>query len=61
MLGANPLYVAKQLGHADTTMVTRTYGKWIGSGLDSGMRKRLDAFLQRQDPAFHDEFPKFAG
>ena len=27
MLGANPLYVASQLGHADTTLVMRTYGK----------------------------------
>jgi integrase len=27
--GANPLYVAKQMGHKDTTMVTKTYGKWI--------------------------------
>lgn len=27
MLGANPLYVATQMGHADTTMVVHTYGK----------------------------------
>jgi integrase len=27
--GENPLYVAKQMGHRDTTMVIRTYGKWI--------------------------------
>lgn len=25
----NAMYVAKQMGHTDTTMVTRTYGKWI--------------------------------
>jgi integrase len=60
MLGANPLYVATQLGHADTTMVTRTYGKWIGKGLDQGMRERLERFLKRTDPAFSNEFPKFA-
>jgi len=27
--GVNALYVAKQMGHKDTMMVTRTYGKWI--------------------------------
>lgn len=27
--GVNALYLAKQMGHKDTTMVTRTYGKWI--------------------------------
>lgn len=27
--GENPMYVAKQMGHTDTTMVIRTYGKWI--------------------------------
>lgn len=27
--GENAMYVAKQMGHRDTTMITRTYGKWI--------------------------------
>lgn len=27
--GANLLYVAKQMGHRDTTMVIRTYGRWM--------------------------------
>ncbi|MGK5040375.1 Arm DNA-binding domain-containing protein [Janthinobacterium sp. GB1R12] len=27
--GANPMYVAKQMGHTDTTMITRTYGRWL--------------------------------
>lgn len=27
--GENLMYVAKQMGHTDTTMVTRTYGRWI--------------------------------
>ena len=59
MLGANPLYVATQLGHTDTTMVTRTYGKWIGKGLSQAMRTRLEAFLQRTDAAYGNEFPTF--
>ena len=27
--GGNPMYVSKQMGHTDTTMVTRIYGSWI--------------------------------
>jgi len=27
--GENPLWVAEQMGHADTEMITRTYGKWL--------------------------------
>ncbi|OYO29199.1 hypothetical protein CD932_19085 [Janthinobacterium sp. PC23-8] len=27
--GENLFYVAKQMGHTDTTMITRTYGRWI--------------------------------
>jgi integrase len=27
--GENALYVAKQMGHKDTAMITSTYGKWI--------------------------------
>ncbi|WP_166454788.1 Arm DNA-binding domain-containing protein [Duganella aquatilis] len=27
--GLNALYVAKQMGHKDTVMVSKTYGKWI--------------------------------
>ncbi|HZV67532.1 MAG TPA: site-specific integrase, partial [Telluria sp.] len=60
MLGANPLYVATQMGHVDTTMVTRTYGKWIGSGLDQDMRKRLARLYTRTDTTRGTEFPEYA-
>jgi integrase len=40
MLGANPLYVATQLGHADTTMITKHYGRWIANGIDGDKRER---------------------
>lgn len=40
--GENPMYVAKQLGHTDTTMITRTYGRWLEQ--DDGV---LPAFYQR--------------
>ena len=32
--GVNPLYVAKQMGHTDTTMITRTYGRWLEQDSD---------------------------
>ncbi|MBB5199155.1 integrase [Glaciimonas immobilis] len=34
MLGANPLYVATQMAHVDTTMITKHYEKWIENGID---------------------------
>jgi len=27
--GENMMYVAKQMGHTDTTMIVKTYGKWL--------------------------------
>jgi integrase len=59
MLGANPLYVASQMGHADTTMVTRTYGKWVTAGLDDDRRERLLRLYQQSNPKRQDEFPRF--
>lgn len=59
MLGANPLYVASQMGHADSTMVIRTYGKWVASGLDDDRRQRLLKLYQQINPKRLDEFPKF--
>lgn len=59
MLGANPLYVASQMGHADTTMVMRTYGKWVTAGLDDDRRQRLLQLYQQTNPKRLDEFPKF--
>jgi integrase len=57
MLGAIPLYVAGQMGHADTTMITRTYGKWINSGLDDGRREKLLKLYAQTNPKREDEFP----
>ncbi len=59
MLGAIPLYVATQMGHADTTMVVRTYGKWIAEGVDSGKRARLMHLYAQTNPKRNDEFPRF--
>jgi integrase len=60
MLGANPLYVATQLGHADTTMSPALTASGSEKGLDLAMRERLEKFLRRTDEAYQNEFPKFA-
>ena len=59
MLGANPLYVASQLGHADTTLVMRTYGKWIHAGLEDDKRQRLLELYRQSNEKRVDEFPRF--
>ncbi|MCL6484591.1 MAG: tyrosine-type recombinase/integrase, partial [Janthinobacterium lividum] len=59
MLGAPPLYVATQMGHADTTMIVRTYGKWIAAGLEHGRRERLLRLYAQTNPLRTDEFPKY--
>lgn len=43
MLGKNPMYVATQLGHVDTTMITKIYGKWIEGGIDGDKKARLES------------------
>lgn len=60
MLGANPLYVATQLGHVDTTLVFRTYGRWIAAGLSHDKRQRLLRMYTRTDEHSANEFPRFA-
>lgn len=59
MLGANPLYVACQLGLADTTLVMRTYGKWIHAGLEDDKRQRLLERYRQSNEKRVDEFPRF--
>lgn len=59
MLGANPLYVASQLGHADTTLVMRTYGKWVHAGLEDDKRQRLLQLYRQSNEKRVDEFPRF--
>ena len=59
MLGANPLYVASQLGHVDSTLVFRTYGRWVAAGLDRDKRERLLRLYTRTDTRKGEEFPRF--
>jgi integrase len=51
MLGSVPLWVAAQMGHTDTAMITRTDGKWIRSGLNQDKRRRLELIYCLTDPA----------
>lgn len=60
MLGAVPLYVAGQMGHTDTMMITKNYGKWIKAGLDGDRRNRLLTLYQQIGPSRMNEFPNFA-
>lgn len=48
--GENPLYVAKQMGHRDTEMITRNYGRWIEQGTDEETRKELQEFFSQMSP-----------
>ncbi|GAA0584532.1 site-specific integrase [Rhizomicrobium electricum] len=48
MSGVNPAYVAKQLGHTDTTMLFKHYARWI-EGADKGAEARkMDAALAKK-------------
>jgi integrase len=54
--GSNPLFVAKQMGHRDTEMITRNYGRWIdqdGSIPDNGtesVKETLSEFFAQISP-----------
>jgi integrase len=58
--GANPLYVAKQMGHRDTEMITRKYGRWIEQGTESETRKQLQEFFAQISPKRDDKPEKTA-
>ena len=45
MAGANPMWVAKQLGHATMQMVLTIYSKWIDGADKSQEREKIDAMF----------------
>lgn len=45
MAGANPMWVAKQLGHATMQMVLTVYAKWIDGADKSNERGKIDAMF----------------
>jgi integrase len=48
--GANPMYVAKQMGHRTTEMIMRKYGRWIEQGNDEASRIQLSEFFAHVSP-----------
>ena len=48
--GLNPLYVAKQMGHRDTEMINRHYGRWIEQGNDEATRQQSAEFFAQVAP-----------
>lgn len=45
MAGANPMWVAKQLGHSTMAMVLTVYSRWINGADKSNERGKMDAML----------------
>lgn len=42
--GENPIWVAQQMGHSDTTMVFRIYGRWIPDAAPDAGGKAVEMF-----------------
>jgi integrase len=48
MSGANPAWVARQLGHASSKMLFEVYARWI-EGADKGLeRGKVEAWIRPQ-------------
>lgn len=45
--GVNPLYVAKQMGHRDTEMINRYYGRWLEQGSCEETRRQSAEFFSQ--------------
>jgi integrase len=45
MAGANPMWVARQLGHVNMNMVLTVYSKWIDGADKSKERGKIDAMF----------------
>jgi integrase len=44
--GEHPMWVAKQMGHADWTMIARVYGRWMPSADTDAGNKAVEKFAQ---------------
>jgi integrase len=44
--GEHPMWVAKQMGHADWTMIARVYGRWMPSADTSAGSKAVEMFAR---------------
>ncbi|PWK31799.1 Arm DNA-binding domain-containing protein [Pseudomonas sp. OV226] len=46
--GEHPMWVAKQMGHTDWTMIARVYGRWMPSESDNSGTKAVERFSASQ-------------
>ena len=46
MVGENPMWVAKQMGHTDWSLTAKRYGRWITSDMLDGGAKAVEAWSQ---------------
>ena len=42
--GESPIWVASQMGHADTAMIYRNYGRWIPDASPDAGNKAVEIF-----------------
>lgn len=56
MLSADesPIWVAQQMGHSDTTMIFRNYGRWIKPKNDDSGQKAVDMYSAATDKTSRD-------
>lgn len=45
--GEHPMWVAKQMGHSDWTMIVRRYGRWMPSADDKAGEKAIAVFAEK--------------
>ena len=48
--GVPDMWVARQMGHANTAMLVRNYGRWIEQGSNTATREALNAFFSHASP-----------
>jgi len=58
MGGVNPTYISRQLGHANTGMLFKVYGRWI-EGADKGAEAaKADALMEHTGGSTNDELSR---
>ena len=45
--GESPIWLASQMGHADTTMIFRNYGRWIPDAVPEAGNKAVEMFAKK--------------
>ena len=44
--GESPIWLAAQMGHSDTTMIFRNYGRWIPDAVPEAGNKAVEMFAK---------------